>query len=654
MKLSAFPAQMPEALAWPRALRSLRLLWPLMALLLALALTAAFWRFESQREQTQVHQAFDRNLQDLSQRFEQQLNAQRQILQGLQGFLAAYPQADEAALRLYAQTLPPHGGPADMHALLVAWAQPGVEEPARLLRLHPGPGAPVRSGSDLAKVSPSLLTKLPQLPLLLTLVRDEGRLGLSGRLDLRELQVGVVEGYLQALPVFRGAVRPSSEALRREHLLAWVLAPIDPTAMFAGLYPHLPEGLSLALYTEQHLQARSAFFRSAALNGDGEFVEASEGLQVARTLRIPEGENWTLVLQAGPGFAPANGAGFASQVPWLGGVLSLMLSLLVWSMLTSRERAQHLAERMTEVLRETEQRWAFALEGAGDGVWEWQVGSGQLTCSLRWKAIMGISADQAEPSMSQLRELIHPQDVERVRGDVQRCLDGVSTALASEYRVAGPGGQWLWVLSRGMVVRRDEQGQALTMVGTLSDIHQRRQTEEQMRYLALHDPLTDLANRAHFAERFRFALANARRYQERIGLILLDLDRFKPINDQYGHAVGDQLLQTVARRIKAAVRETDTVGRIGGDEFVVLLTGPMSNDTAQLVVEKIFNQVSLPIELNGLRLELTCSLGLAIYPQDGQDELSLAKSADDAMYRNKREGRKLMGEVQRSWPFTGL
>ena len=653
MILGPVPVHIPEAFAWPRALRPLRVLLPVLVLLLALALTAAFWRFESQREQTLANQAFDRNLQELSQRFEQQLNAQRQVLQGLQGFLAAYPQADEAALRLYAQTLPPHAGQADMHDLLVAWARPGQDEPALLLRLHPGPGAPIRAGTDLAKVSPGLLTKLPQLPRLLMQARDGGCLSLSGRLDLSDLQVGVAEGYLQALPVFDGAVRPSNEALRREHLLAWVIAPIDPTAIFASLYQHLPEGLSLALYTEQHVQARSALFRSVALNGDGEFTEAGEGLQVARKLRIPEGASWTLVLQAGPDFASANGAGFASQVPWLGGALSLLLSLLVWSMLTSRERAQHLAERMTEVLRETEQRWAFALEGAGDGVWEWQVGSGQLNCSLRWKAIMGISADQAEPSMGKLRELLHPQDLERVQGDFQHCLDGLSASLASEYRVKGPGGQWLWVLSRGMVVQRDADGLALTMVGTLSDIHQRRQTEEQMRYLALHDPLTDLANRAHFDERFRFALANARRYQERLGLILLDLDRFKPINDQFGHAVGDQLLQTVARRIKAAVRETDTVGRIGGDEFVVLLTGPMSNETAQLVVEKIFNQVSLPMELSGARLEVTCSLGLAMYPQDGQDELSLAKSADDAMYRNKREGRKLLDEAQRSRPFTG-
>jgi diguanylate cyclase (GGDEF)-like protein len=110
--------------------------------------------------------------------------------------------------------------------------------------------------------------------------------------------------------------------------------------------------------------------------------------------------------------------------------------------------------------------------------------------------------------------------------------------------------------------------------------------------------------------------------------------------------VGDALLQAVARRIRNSVRETDTVGRIGGDEFVVLLTGPVTRDSAQVVADKIFNQVAMPLELGGLQLEITCSLGLALYPEDGVDELSLTKAADDAMYRNKRAGREAMSEAR--------
>jgi len=286
-------------------------------------------------------------------------------------------------------------------------------------------------------------------------------------------------------------------------------------------------------------------------------------------------------------------------------------------------------------------------------VWEWVLSSGSLHCSLRWKTIMGLNPAQPEPNLSLLCAMVHPQDLPRVKAEFQQCLDGQASTLVSEYRVAGPQGQWNWVLSRGMVVERDEHHAPLRMIGTLSDINARRQSEERVRFMALHDPLTELANRAHFDERFHFALANARRYNESLGLILLDLDRFKPINDQHGHAVGDLLLQTVAKRLRSSVRETDTVGRIGGDEFVVLLTGPLTPETAQLVLEKIFNQVALPMELGGVRLEITCSLGLALYPQDGADELSLSKCADDAMYHNKRDGRRLMSALPRMQSGSG-
>ena len=252
---------------------------------------------------------------------------------------------------------------------------------------------------------------------------------------------------------------------------------------------------------------------------------------------------------------------------------------------------------------------------------------------------------------------MHPEDHSRALAELQRCLDGSNPHLVTEFRVkdANKGGTqgWNWVLARGTMVQRDRRQRALRMIGTVSDINVRRRSEERVRFMALHDPLTELANRAHFDERLHFALANARRYIEPIGLILLDLDRFKAVNDVHGHAVGDQLLQTVARRLKACVRETDTAGRIGGDEFVVLLTGPLTRESAQRVSEKIYTQISQPMDLGGLRVEITCSLGLALYPEDGTDEKALAKAADDAMYRNKRAGRQLFGEGRKSG-FTEL
>ncbi len=345
---------------------------------------------------------------------------------------------------------------------------------------------------------------------------------------------------------------------------------------------------------------------------------------------------------------------------WAGLAVGGMLALLAYLLGNARERAQALAERMTSAFRESEQRWAFALEGAGDGLWDWQIMQGTITTSDRAKLIMGWQGQaHVEPSIAEMQSRMHPEDRSRALAELQRCLDGSNAHLVTEFRVKDTSAsgnsshEWNWVLARGTVVERDRRQRALRMIGTVSDINARRRSEERVRFMALHDPLTELANRAHFDERLHFALANARRYGEPIGLILLDLDHFKAVNDMYGHAVGDQLLQTVARRLKATVRETDTAGRIGGDEFVVLLTGPLTRESAMRVSEKIYAQISQPMDLGGLRIEITCSLGLALYPEDGTDEKTLAKAADDAMYRNKRAGRQLFGEGRSKSGLTG-
>lgn len=637
---------MSQAELFPRLRRFKRAAWqpgrralPLLILLCGLCMTAAYWRFEWSHFQATQRRAFESEMQGLGQRFLQQMSAQRQLMQGVQGFLLAHAQADEAALQRYVQALPLDSDFAGLQGLLLARSIPGPSGQAvavKIQQIEPG-HSPSRRALGLD------LTQQPLLQDLLLRAQDRARLTYSCLLDLQALKLGTGQGYLLALPIWHQAPqagRLDGTAAQAPDL--WVLAVLNTSGLLAGLYDDIPQGLALSFYDgEQALDSR-LLFRGASMALD----QAPASAQQSQDRRLNlDGNDWTLRLSAGPEFAGRFGAKELRAVPWAGGLLSVLLSLLAWLLLTSRDRAQQLAERMTSALRESEQRWAFALEGAGDGVWEWVLSCGSLHCSQRWKTIMGLNPAQPEPNLSLLCAMVHPQDLPRVKAEFQQCLDGHASTLVSEYRVAGPQGQWNWVLSRGMVVERDESQAPLRMIGTLSDINARRQSEERVRFMALHDPLTELANRAHFDERFHFALANARRYNESVGLILLDLDRFKPINDQYGHAVGDLLLQTVAKRLRSSVRETDTVGRIGGDEFVVLLTGPVTPETAQLVLEKIFNQVALPMELNGLQLEVTCSLGLALYPQDGLDEQSLSKYADDAMYHNKRDGRRLMSAL---------
>ena len=162
---------------------------------------------------------------------------------------------------------------------------------------------------------------------------------------------------------------------------------------------------------------------------------------------------------------------------------------------------------------------------------------------------------------------------------------------------------------------------------------------EELRHMAQHDSLTGLPNRALFSDRVDSQIAYAKRHGGRFAIIFLDLDQFKPVNDNYGHGVGDLLLQQVAKRLLDSIRASDTVGRVGGDEFVLLVGELAGADDALALAEKIRQEVRRPYQVEGHELSVACSLGVAIYPDDGADEITLAKRADAAMYRAKDGGR---------------
>lgn len=187
---------------------------------------------------------------------------------------------------------------------------------------------------------------------------------------------------------------------------------------------------------------------------------------------------------------------------------------------------------------------------------------------------------------------------------------------------------------------KDKHGQVTHYVGSMIDITTRKAVEEQVYHLAHHDALTDLPNRVLLTDRMRQALAAARRDKEMLAVLYLDLDMFKPVNDTLGHDVGDLLLKEVAYRLLACVkRESDTVSRMGGDEFVVLLSQIEAKNDAGKVADKILFELNLPFLIEQHTIQISTSIGIAIYPEDGVDVISLLKNADNAMYQAKNEGR---------------
>lgn len=185
----------------------------------------------------------------------------------------------------------------------------------------------------------------------------------------------------------------------------------------------------------------------------------------------------------------------------------------------------------------------------------------------------------------------------------------------------------------------DEAGRAKCYVAVFSDTTEKHRDEERIRRLAYHDPLTGLPNRQLLQDRIEHAVAKAKRDGGILALLFMDLDGFKVVNDTLGHAVGDLLLKGVADRISSCLRETDTFGRLGGDEFIILLEAPTSGEAAAQVAEKIMAALESPINLDGQEVHISTSVGIALFPKDGEDSSVLMKNADTAMYQAKARGR---------------
>lgn len=185
----------------------------------------------------------------------------------------------------------------------------------------------------------------------------------------------------------------------------------------------------------------------------------------------------------------------------------------------------------------------------------------------------------------------------------------------------------------------DEDGELSHYASLFSDISDLKESEEKIKHLAYYDPLTGLPNRRLLNDRLSMAIAHAHRSNTRLGVMFLDLDLFKRINDSLGHSVGDELLRDISRRLKSVVREDDTVARMGGDEFVMILAEAENADGAVRIAQRVIKELSRPSVINGNELVVTCSIGISFYPDDGTDNETLIQNADTAMYRSKDLGR---------------
>jgi diguanylate cyclase (GGDEF)-like protein len=322
--------------------------------------------------------------------------------------------------------------------------------------------------------------------------------------------------------------------------------------------------------------------------------------------------------------------------------ISLLLLLAGWAALAAADHRR----RGIASLAAAEARWKLALNATGEGVWDYSFASGLITLSPSAQGIVDAESTLLPFERGAFVGMAHPDDTDAVLHALDAHLDGAMPDYVAQYRTRLRNGNWRWILARGQVAERDGRGRPLRIVGTVADIDARKMQEEQIRHLAHHDMLTGLPNRLLFGDRLRQALLAAEREQHRLALIFFDLDKFKPVNDSYGHAVGDLLLQQVATRLRTILRASDTLARLGGDEFVVLLPRVAAIGDARKVAEDILRELNRPFMSEGFTLHISASLGVAVYPDNAPDADSLLRSADAAMYEAKLHGRgRVVGQA---------
>lgn len=293
--------------------------------------------------------------------------------------------------------------------------------------------------------------------------------------------------------------------------------------------------------------------------------------------------------------------------------------------------------RAEEALRKSEATLARAQEMALLGCWELDLQGGELMFSDHLMNLLKLSPMMKPRELGQFLELIHPEDREQVEQSLERIMVGETTLVHDEFRL-GTDGEDIYAHQIVELIH-DEKGRPSQLLGVIQDITERRRSEEQIAHQAYHDPLTGLPNRFLFNDRLNMAIAHAQRSNQKLGVLFLDLDHFKDINDTLGHTWGDLVLKAVGNRLKGLVREEDTVARLGGDEFILLVHGTLQADFAVHVADRILRALEDPFQVAGRKLHLTASIGISIFPQDGRDAQTLIANADLAMYRAKRSGR---------------
>ena len=460
--------------------------------------------------------------------------------------------------------------------------------------------------------------------------RDSGEDALSAPLELTDDKGASHRGVVAVHALYRRHMDITTVEGRRAAIYGWVAETLPVERVISGIIP--PDlRISMSIRDADVPSTAGAIYASGDAPGSDAPRWGSFGrIQTAYATSIKlGGRSWALDFSE-----PASMAWFSLLMLLAGIMVSVPVALLVLNLGLTRSRALRLAERMTVSLREQQQLLSSITGNISDGIYRSTPDKGMIYANDALARMFGYGG--ATELMSVAGPILYANP--RRRQELEKLLDERGQYHNEEVEYQRKDGSRFYGTNSAITVK-DAAGTPLYFDGVIADISDRKRAEQQVYQLAHYDNLTGLPNRALLRDRLGQAIHDAKRRDAKLAVLFLDLDRFKTVNDSLGHEAGDRLLQAVATRLRDSMRDSDTISRQGGDEFLLILRDVSDAHAVAHLAEKLLEVISKPYSLGEYELHITPSIGISLFPDDAADIDSLVRNADAAMYQAKENGR---------------
>jgi len=613
-------------------------------LLLGIGLSLLGWQTSVERTHALAGSRFEARAQEMRGAIQARIFAYAQALHGIQGFVAAsgHPDRDQWLHIYHSLDIEKHfpGIVGIVYYRVFDQTERAAVE-AETRRFEPAFNIrPAGERADYAVVTAVAPRRPSDLGIIgsdsyaspvrrqtIEAARDSGEIRITRKLTLAIDDPGRPRpGFLMFKAIYRDGMIPATVAERRTRLLGLVNGGFRMDTLMQGIFGNLPQDVALRIYDGQSSNANDLYYAS---HPDFDFSGAGYRQQMAVEAL---GQSWRVEFASLPPFDDEIGShSYAWKLLAAGLVVSLLLFSVIWALARTRAMADGLAKQMTRSLQESEIKMRALFEQAPIGIMMFDGEGRIIDCNDKCLEY----SDASRENLIGLRMFEEARDTS-LNASIRRAIDGEVVEHEGVYTTTS-GGRSSYFKYYFQPVQIDAQ--LAFVLGFFEDISARKAAEASIEHLAHHDALTGLANRTLLKDRMQQAIANAARNGNQLALLFVDLDFFKNINDTVSHAAGDKVLVEIANRLSACLRGSDTLARVGGDEFIVLLTNLHSASQTIPIAQGMLDQVAVSLPLDGLIFDLTASIGIAIWPEDGEDGDTLTRNADVAMYHAKRNGR---------------